>query len=72
MKRSLLFALSMSLLMAWMAPAQAADTQLILATGGTAGTYYPFGGAMARIWNSKIQGMNVTARQRAHRPRTCD
>jgi len=40
---------------------QAADVQMILATGGTAGTYYPFGGAMAKIWNSKIPGMNVTA-----------
>jgi uncharacterized protein len=34
---------------------------LILATGGTAGTYYPYGGAMSKIWNSKIPGMNVTA-----------
>jgi uncharacterized protein len=42
-------------------PVYAADTKLILATGGTAGTYYPFGGAMARIWNTKIPGMNVTA-----------
>jgi len=40
---------------------QAADVNLILATGGTAGTYYPFGGAMAKIWNEKIPGMNVTA-----------
>lgn len=36
-------------------------TNLILATGGTSGTYYPFGGAMAQIFNSKIQNMNVTA-----------
>ncbi|MCQ2597552.1 MAG: TAXI family TRAP transporter solute-binding subunit [Treponema sp.] len=33
----------------------------ILATGGTSGTYYPFGGAMAQIWNEGIEGMNVTA-----------
>lgn len=33
----------------------------ILATGGTSGTYYPFGGAMANIWNTKIDKMNVTA-----------
>lgn len=33
----------------------------ILATGGTSGTYYPFGGAIANIWNSKIENMNVTA-----------
>jgi TRAP transporter TAXI family solute receptor len=39
----------------------AEEVKLILATGGTAGTYYPFGGAMAKIWNSKIPGMNVTA-----------
>ena len=41
--------------------ASAQDLKFILATGGTAGTYYPFGGAMAKIWNSKIPGMNVTA-----------
>ncbi|MBS3995303.1 MAG: TAXI family TRAP transporter solute-binding subunit [Alkaliphilus sp.] len=37
------------------------NTNLILATGGTSGTYFPFGGAMAQIFNSKIEGMNVTA-----------
>jgi hypothetical protein len=42
------------------ASVQAVDN-LVLATGGTAGTYYPFGGAMAKIWNSKIKDMNVTA-----------
>lgn len=35
--------------------------QLILATGGTAGTYYPLGGSMAQIFNSKIKGVNMTA-----------
>lgn len=38
-----------------------AANNLVLATGGTAGTYYPLGGAMAKIWNSKIKDMNVTA-----------
>lgn len=33
----------------------------ILATGGTSGTYYPYGGAVANIWNTKVEGMNVTA-----------
>jgi TRAP transporter TAXI family solute receptor len=47
--------------MGFVSPALAQEVKLILATGGTAGTYYPFGGAMAKIWNSKIQGMNVTA-----------
>ena len=36
-------------------------TNLVLATGGTSGTYYPFGGAMAQIFNTKIENMNVTA-----------
>jgi TRAP transporter TAXI family solute receptor len=40
---------------------EAERISLILATGGTAGTYYPFGGAMAQIWNTHIPGMNVTA-----------
>lgn len=37
------------------------NKNFILATGGTGGTYYPFGGAIANIWNTKIDGMNVTA-----------
>ena len=41
--------------------AVAGEVKMVLATGGTAGTYYPFGGAMANIWNNKIPGMNVTA-----------
>ena len=39
----------------------ASKKNFILATGGTSGTYYPFGGAIANIWNTKIEGMNVTA-----------
>ena len=38
-----------------------AKKDYILATGGTSGTYYPFGGAIAQIWNSKIENMSVTA-----------
>ena len=34
---------------------------LILATGGTSGTYYPYGGSIAQIFNSKVANMNVTA-----------
>jgi TRAP transporter TAXI family solute receptor len=43
-----------------LASVQAAD-HLVIATGGTAGTYYPFAGAMSNIWNTKIKDMNVTA-----------
>ena len=32
-----------------------------IATGGTAGTYYPLGGAMAEILNKTIPGMNASA-----------
>ena len=39
----------------------ASNKNFILATGGTSGTYYPFGGAIANIWNTKIEKMNVTA-----------
>ena len=38
-----------------------AKKDYILATGGTGGTYYPFGGAIANIWHTKIENMNVTA-----------
>jgi TRAP transporter TAXI family solute receptor len=36
-------------------------TQLALATGGTAGVYYPLGGAMAEIFNQKVKNVNTTA-----------
>jgi TRAP transporter TAXI family solute receptor len=39
----------------------AQELKMILATGGTAGTYYPFGGVMTKIWNAKVPGVNVTA-----------
>ncbi|MDI6600845.1 MAG: TAXI family TRAP transporter solute-binding subunit [Thermoanaerobacteraceae bacterium] len=31
---------------------------LNIATGGTAGTYYPLGGAMADVWKNSIPGLN--------------
>lgn len=34
---------------------------LNIATGGTSGTYYPIGGAMAEIFNKEIAGMNASA-----------
>ena len=32
-----------------------------LATGGTAGTYFPLGGALAEIWNKNIPNLNANA-----------
>lgn len=60
MKRRFAIGLLVFALVATVAAAQAAE-KLVLATGGTAGTYYPFGGAMAKIWSSKIKDMSVTA-----------
>ena len=38
------------------------DKQFLnIATGGTAGTYYPLGGALAELLNSNIKGMNASA-----------
>ena len=61
MKKALLFLMVCFMVAGFSSAAAAADVKMVLATGGTAGTYYPFGGAMAKIWNSKIPGMNVTA-----------
>jgi uncharacterized protein len=41
--------------------AKAEKKFLNIATGGTAGTYYPIGGAMAEILNKSIPGMNASA-----------
>ena len=41
-------------------PAPAKTQELLFATGGTAGTYYPLGGAIASVWNANIEGLNVT------------
>lgn len=43
------------------AATSSAPQNIILATGGTTGTYYSLGGTIAQLFNSKIEGMNVTA-----------
>lgn len=40
---------------------QAEKLFLNIATGGTAGTYYPLGGAIMEILNQNIEGMNASA-----------
>ena len=37
------------------------DRTLALATGGPAGLYYPFGGAMASLWSEVLPGVNAKA-----------
>lgn len=62
MKKSLLIAAAViSMVTALTGCNGTKNKNYILATGGTSGTYYPFGGAIANIWNTKIEGMNVTA-----------
>jgi TRAP transporter TAXI family solute receptor len=41
-------------------PAKVETLELAFATGGTSGTYYPLGGAIASVWNTHIDGVNVT------------
>ena len=43
------------------APSAAAQDQLSIATGGTGGVYYPYGGALASLLTSNLGGPNVTA-----------
>jgi TRAP transporter TAXI family solute receptor len=41
--------------------AKALSADLIIATGGTGGSYYPYGGAMAHILSDNIDGVSATA-----------
>lgn len=61
MKKSLTAVLSLIAAAAVLTGCAPAKKNYIIATGGTSGTYYPFGGAVANIWNTKIENMNVTA-----------
>ena len=37
------------------------ERTLAIATGGPAGLYYPFGGAMASLWSEVLPGVNAKA-----------
>ncbi|MDI3540656.1 MAG: uncharacterized protein PWP66_194 [Thermosediminibacterales bacterium] len=39
---------------------QSKKLELSFATGGTAGTYFPLGGAIANVWSENIEGVQVT------------
>ncbi|MEA4884783.1 MAG: TAXI family TRAP transporter solute-binding subunit [Clostridia bacterium] len=60
MKRILLIAMAVLTVLVLSFGAYSA-TQLILATGGTAGTYYPFGGAIANIVNKRAPSLSMSA-----------
>jgi hypothetical protein len=55
-----LLAISFCLLIA-VGAVSAQQKFLTIATGGTAGTYFPLGGALAEIWNKNIPKMNANA-----------
>ena len=62
MKKLITFAMLSAMAFALMTGCSGTSTKnYILATGGTSGTYYPFGGAIANVWNTKLENMNVTA-----------
>ena len=70
MKRSLALLLALVLCVGLLAgcggsssgtASKAPATDLIIATGGTGGSYYPYGGAMAQILSDNIDGVTATA-----------
>lgn len=60
MRRVVLAAVTVCLVLAVASSSFAAVAQLVMATGGTAGTYYPLGGAMAQLINGKVKDVNIT------------
>ncbi|HHX25243.1 MAG TPA: TAXI family TRAP transporter solute-binding subunit [Firmicutes bacterium] len=60
MRRLLLSGVVVCLVLIMAVPSLAATAQLVMATGGTAGTYYPLGGAMSQIINSKVKDVSVS------------
>jgi TRAP transporter TAXI family solute receptor len=45
------------------AAAPGADGSLSIATGGTGGVYYPYGGAIGTVLSEKLQGITATAQE---------
>jgi TRAP transporter TAXI family solute receptor len=53
--------LAASLLLAAIAPGASAATRMSIATGGTGGVYYPYGGALANILTDELDDTEVNA-----------
>ncbi|HER23591.1 MAG TPA: TAXI family TRAP transporter solute-binding subunit [Candidatus Atribacteria bacterium] len=61
-KTIIIFVLAMSLVMGMLSFGIAAEKQFVaIATGGTGGTYYPLGGALAQMLSNNVEGLIVTA-----------
>jgi len=58
----LILVLAISLVMGMLSFGMAAERQFVaIATGGTGGTYYPLGGALAQMLSNNVEGLIVTA-----------
>ncbi len=61
-KTILVLVLAISLVMGMLSFGMAAERQFVaIATGGTGGTYYPLGGALAQMISNNVEGLIVTA-----------
>ncbi len=61
-KTILVLLLAISLVMGMLSFGMAAERQFVaIATGGTGGTYYPLGGALAQMLSNNVDGLIVTA-----------
>ncbi len=61
-KKILVLVLAISLVMGMLSFGMAAERQFVaIATGGTGGTYYPLGGALAQMLSNNVEGLIVTA-----------
>jgi uncharacterized protein len=55
------YAAAVAALALWPAVDAAAQTRLSIATGGTSGVYYVYGGALARVLTQHLKGVEATA-----------
>jgi len=61
-KTILILVLAIGLVMGMLSFGMAAEKQFVaIATGGTGGTYYPLGGALAQLLSNTVEGLIVTA-----------
>ena len=61
-KRNLILVLTIIMVMGIVSMGFAAERQFVaIATGGTGGTYYPLGGALAQMISNNVEGVIVTA-----------
>ncbi|MDP9363229.1 MAG: TAXI family TRAP transporter solute-binding subunit [Chloroflexota bacterium] len=57
----LVAALAVVAILALGAPAALAQERISIATGGTSGVYYPYGGALANLISDNVEGVEATA-----------